>query len=270
MRMGRKPDGKEISLAMPNAKTPPLRARWGHGFSALNFRRADECAAALRWLEPGAGERILDIGCGDGYYDWRISQSGARVTGIDVHEKRLAFARRHYGNGRTEFLNLDAERADLPAGSFDKALCLCVIEHLGDDERVLRNVHQALKPGGLFVLSADSLSNSGITPGERERHRRRYAVNTFYTEDVVRAKLSQAGFEIDDVGYVLHTPGALRLVRISWKLDDLPAALIPLRFLAYLLLGAAYKASSASRGPLPRPATAGLTLIVKARKRAEH
>lgn len=254
---------------MSHSKTPPVWARWGHGFSALNFRRADECAAALRWLDPGEGERILDVGCGDGYYDWRISQSGARVTGIDVHEKRLAFARRHYGNGRTEFLNLDAARADFPPDSFDKALCLCVMEHLRDDERVLRNISRAMKPGGRFVFSADSLSNSGITPEERERHRRRYAVNAFYTEDVVRAKLSLAGFDIDDVGYVLHTPGALKLVRISWKLDDLPKALIPLRYFIYIMLGAAYKVSPASLDHRPPPSTSGLTLIVKAHRRAE-
>ena len=71
-------------------------ARWGRGFGRLNFRRADECDVVLRWLEPAAGERILDVGSGDGYYDWRISRSPAHVTGIDVHEKRLAFARRHY------------------------------------------------------------------------------------------------------------------------------------------------------------------------------
>jgi SAM-dependent methyltransferase len=243
-------------------------ARWGHGFSRLNFRRADECDAVLRWLNPGPGERILDVGCGDGYYDWRISQSGALVTGIDLHEKRLAFARMHYGGVRTEFLAMDAEQADFPDGSFDKALSLCVMEHLRDDERVMRNVSRAMKPGGCFAFSADSLSNAEIRPEERERHRRRYAVKTFYTEDIVREKLSRAGFDIEETGYVLSTPGALRLVRLSWKLDDLPTALIPLRFLGYLVLGAAYKASSAFRGRPQEPNAAGLTLIVRARKRA--
>lgn len=243
-------------------------ARWGRYFSRLNFRRADECDAVLRWLDPGAGERVLDVGCGDGYYDWRISRAGARVTGIDVHEKRLAFARRHYGDDRTEFLNLDAEKAEFPPGSFDKALSLCVMEHLGDDERVMRNVSRAMKPGGCFAFSADSLSNPGITPEEREHHRRRYAVNTFYTEDIVREKLSRAGFDLEGTGYVLTTPGALRLVRLSWKLDDLPAALVPLRLLIYLILAVIYKTSSAFRGGPPEAATAGLTLIVRARKRA--
>ncbi|MGZ5454592.1 MAG: class I SAM-dependent methyltransferase [Candidatus Aminicenantales bacterium] len=243
-------------------------ARWGRGFSRLNFRRAVECDVVLRWLEPAPGERILDVGCGDGYYDWRVSRSGAHVTGIDVHEKRLAFARRHYGNDRTQFLFMDAERMDLPPGSFDKALSLCVMEHLGDDQRVMQNISQALKPGGRFAFSADSLSNPGIMPEERERHRRRYAVNTFYTEEVVRRKLDRAGFELEAVEYVLATSGDLRLVRLSWKFDHLIPALIPARFLGYLLLGAVYRLSSASRHRLPEAAKTGLTLIVRARKRS--
>ncbi len=242
-------------------------ARWGRGFSRLNFRRADECDAVLRWLDARAGERILDIGCGDGYYDWRIGRSGARVTGIDVHEKRLAYARRRYGNDRTEFLRMDAERADLPPGSFDKAMSLCVMEHLGDDERVMRNVARALKPGGRFAFSADSLSSPGITTEERERHRRRYAVNTFYTADIARGKLDRAGFDIEQTGFVMATPGALKFVRLSWKLDDLPPALAPARALGYLVLGAAHKASPSAGGRQPELATAGLTLIVQARKR---
>lgn len=243
-------------------------ARWGRHFSRLNFRRKAECDLALRWLAAAAGERILDVGCGDGYYDWRMSRSGASVTGIDVHEERLAFARRRYGDERTEFLELDAESADFRESAFDKALSLCVLEHLGDDERVLRNVARAVKTGGRLVLSADSLTSPAITPVERERHRRRYAVNTFYTADNVAEKLSRAGFEIERTAYVLSSVWALRLVRISWRLDDLRPALVLLRPPGYLALGAAYAASSVFRRRAPESNSNGLTLIVQARKRA--
>jgi SAM-dependent methyltransferase len=243
-------------------------ARWGRSFGALNFRRADECAGILRWLDPAAGERILDVGSGDGYYDWLISRSGAHVTGIDLHEKRLAFARAHYASERTEFLALDAEQADFPPGSFDKAMSLCVIEHLGDDEKVLRNISRAMKPGGLLVFSGDSLSNPGIRAEEKDRHRQRYAVRTFYTPEIVRDKLSRAGFDVEETRYVMDSPFALRLVRLSWKLDDLPGAFVPLRFLGYLVLGAFWKASRLRSGGGHPSSTGGLTLLVRARKRA--
>ena len=244
-------------------------ARWGRGFSRLNFRRAEECDAVLRWLDAQAGERVLDVGSGDGYYDWRISRTGARVTGIDLHEKRLAFARKHYGCDLTEFLSMDAERADFPPGSFDKAMSLCVMEHLGDDERVMRNVCRALKPGGRFAFSADSLSSPGIRAEERERHRTRYAVKTFYSPEIVSDKLARAGFEIEETRYVMDRPIDLRLVRLSWRLDDLPPGLMPLRTLGYLALGAIWRASRAGRRRRSTSVSqGGLTLLVRARKRA--
>jgi len=250
-----------------NRKISPLSpARWGRSFSRLNFRRVEEGKVILGWLDPRPGERILDIGCGDGYYDWRISRTGAAVTGIDLHEKRLAFARSRYGCDRLEFILQDAEGADFPQGSFDKALSLCVMEHLGDDERVMANVSRALKPGGRFVFSADSLSHAGIRPEEKERHRRRYAVNTFYTLDVVRDKLSRAGFEIEETRYVLTSRPDLKLARLSWKLDDFPPVLVPLRFLGYLVLGAAWKISSSFGRKKAAFQANGLTLLVRARK----
>jgi 2-polyprenyl-3-methyl-5-hydroxy-6-metoxy-1,4-benzoquinol methylase len=246
-----------------------IGARWGRGFSRLNFRRADECDGVLRWLEARAGERILDVGSGDGFYDWRISRTGARVTGIDLHEKRLAFARKHYGSDLAEFLLMDAEKADFPPGSFDKALSLCVMEHLGDDEKVMRNVARALKPGGVFVFSADSLSNAGLRPEERDRHRTRYAVKTFYTPEIVRDKLTRAGFDVEETRFVMDAPLALKLVRVSWKLDDLPASLVPVRTLGYLALGALWKAAGKGRSVgRVGPKAGGLTILVRSKKRA--
>ncbi len=235
-------------------------------FSRLNFRRMEECATIIRWLDARRGECVLDIGCGDGAYDKKISGTGATVQGIDIHEKRLSAARKYYQGVRTEFHYMDASRLEFPDASFDKAMSLCVVEHLEDDELVMRNVARALKPGGLFVLSADSLSTPGITPDERTRHQRKYAVNTFYTVDIVREKLSQAGFDILETRYIFSSPRDLKFIRLSWKLDKLPGWLGPIRLLGYAVLGTARKVASLASKRRASPAEGGLTLLVKARK----
>lgn len=237
-------------------------------FSRLNFRRMEECATILRWLDPRPGEKVLDIGCGDGAYDRKIARAGAEVTGVDIHEKRLAAARKYYQSEGVRFLDMDASRLDLPDAAFDKALSLCVVEHLADDELVMRNLCRVLKPGGLFVFSADSLSHPELTADERSRHRKRYAVNTFYTIDVVSGKLDRAGFDLVEARYILTTARDLRFIRLSWKLDDLPGALAPLRLGGYAALGAARKLASLVPGYSARPLVGGLTLLVRARKRA--
>lgn len=138
-----------------------------------NFRRREECRILLRWLAPRPDERILDIGCGDGYYDALIAKSGAYVVGIDVHPKRLRIAASKNQNERTEYHFADAERMGFEEATFDKVLSLCVMEHLQDDLRVLGHVFRVLKPGGSFVFSADSLSNPELRPLERLRHKER-------------------------------------------------------------------------------------------------
>jgi len=226
----------------------------------------EECATILRWLDAGPGEHVLDIGCGDGHYDKKISRTGASVRGIDIHERRLAAARGFHRDGRTDFHFMDASRLDFPDASFDKALSLCVVEHLEDDELVMRNVARVLKPGGLFVFSADSLSTPGITDEERERHRRAYAVNTFYTDGLVRDKLARSGFEVLETRYILARPADLAAVRLSWKLDRLPKTLFFVRTPGYGILGLARKAATIFSRAGNGSAAGGLTLLVKARK----
>jgi SAM-dependent methyltransferase len=234
-----------------------------------NIRRAEECSTLLRWLDPKPGERILDVGCGDGYYDSIIAGSGAHVTGIDIHEQRLRLARRRFGGARTDFLWMDGERMDLAAASFDKAVSFCVIEHFSDDESAIRNVSKALKKGGLFVFSADSLSHPGIRPKEREFHRRLFAVHVYYTRETVEPKLARAGFEIVRTQYLHNSSRSLRLFRLSWKLDALRGWRRIFRTAGYAALGSIGQVilrTSQQRTDGPEN---GLTLLVMARRRAD-
>lgn len=243
------------------------RAVWlGQCLYHRNIRRMEECDTLLEWLDPRPGESILDIGCGDGFHDARITARGAAVVGIDIHESRLAFARRHNSSPRAQYRSLDATRMDFADNSFDKAISFCVIEHFTDEAAVLRNIARVLKPGGRLLLSADSLSNPEVTPAERETHRRRYAVNTFYTEDVLRKRLEQAGLELERTRYILTAPLTLALVRLSWRLDDLPRALAPLRAAAYFTLAWPGKPVVGLAERLAGRADSGLMLLAAARK----
>lgn len=252
-----------MSANTKNSFSPSLFFR---RLSRFNFRRRQECATILSWLDARPGEAILDVGCGDGYYDSLVAGAGASVLGIDIHPRWLPFAQKYYGGARAEFIHMDAEEMDLPGRVFDKALSLCVVEHFRRDEAALRNIARVLKPGGRFVFSADSLSNPGISDAERARHRRRYAVNTFYDEAMVTAKLARAGFAVERMQYILHTPFALALARGSWKLDNLPGALAPVRSLGYLGLWALERTAAPFAKKRAAAAPGGLTLLVQARK----
>jgi 2-polyprenyl-3-methyl-5-hydroxy-6-metoxy-1,4-benzoquinol methylase len=252
------PDGRlrRLSLALYRA------------LSHRNFRRMAECRQLIRWLDPQPRERILDVGCGDGFYDAEITRrGGSRVLGIDINEQRLAVANKRHASDRVEFRFMDAEEMSLDDESFDKAVSFCVIEHFGHDDRVLAHVRRALKPGGRLFLSADSLSNPELRDAERERHRRRYAVNTFYTPEILGRKLAEAGFEMQRTRYILTTPLSLALARLSWHLDDLPQPLLPVKGLGYLMLGTVGRLISGVSELARRRPDSGLTILASARKR---
>ncbi len=251
-----------MSAKTKNSFSPGLFFR---RLSCFNFRRRQECSILLRWLDARPGEAILDVGCGDGYYDALISRTGARVLGIDIHTRMLPFAQKYYSDERTKFVFMNAEEMDLPPQSFDKVMSLCVVEHFDRDEKVLQHISRVLKPGGRFVFSADSLSNPGITNAERSLHRRRYAVKTFYTTGIIVAKLAGADLAVERMQYILQRPLDLALARVSWKLDDLPAWLGIIRFLGYVGLWAAQGMASLFLRE-DAAATGGLTLLVSARK----
>ncbi|MCX8159587.1 MAG: methyltransferase domain-containing protein [Candidatus Saccharicenans sp.] len=220
----------------------------------------------MRWLDPRPGEKILDVGCGDGFYTERIASKGAEAVGIDIRQKALNKARNRSSSPKLNFMEMNAEELDFPENYFDKVISLCVIEHLQDDERTLRQIARSLKPGGRLFLSADSLSCPGIRAKEKESHRRRYRVNQFYDREVVLNKLQQAGLKVERCQFVLSSPLALALARFSWKLDDLPSLFLPVRLIGYLFLGTIGLFALCLAEPPPERRNYGLTLLVEASK----
>lgn len=121
-------------------------------------------AARHRWLavllEVAAGDRVVDLGCGDGVTLEVLAArlDGGVVVGLDTAVPALAEAAGRLGKRRSEG-RVALVRADLSAPlpltdrSVDKAICHNVLESLADPDAFLREAHRALRPGGRLVLS---------------------------------------------------------------------------------------------------------------------
>ncbi len=103
-----------------------------------------------------AGQRILDVGCGNGYHCLRLSGAGAeRVIGIDpsprfVHQFH---ALKHYcPDIAVDVLPLGIEHMPANLHGFDTVLSMGVIYHRRDPEGHIRELMGCLRPGGLLVL----------------------------------------------------------------------------------------------------------------------
>jgi 2-polyprenyl-3-methyl-5-hydroxy-6-metoxy-1,4-benzoquinol methylase len=93
--------------------------------------------------------RLLDVGCGKGYFVAEAAKAGFQSAGIDISSSGVAFARNQ--------LNVVAHCADicdntLPAGGFDVATCWATIEHLPYPLDTLKAIFRVLRPGGWLFL----------------------------------------------------------------------------------------------------------------------
>jgi SAM-dependent methyltransferase len=102
--------------------------------------------AALDLLDPQPGERILDIGCGEGSLTKKIIDRGATVLGVDASPEMIAAARAH----GVDALLLPAEDMQFFV-EFDAAFSNATLHWVLHKEQAARAIFRALKPGGRFA-----------------------------------------------------------------------------------------------------------------------
>jgi ubiquinone/menaquinone biosynthesis C-methylase UbiE len=101
-------------------------------------------------------ERILDVGCGPGFYVAELlDEVGAEgsVLGVDVSPQMLAIAaKRCEGRANVEFREGPATKLPVEDASVDAALSVQVLEYVADTGAALAEIHRAVRPGGRVVL----------------------------------------------------------------------------------------------------------------------
>lgn len=111
-------------------------------------------------LAPVAGERILDLGCGDGYLTARLAARGCDVVGVDASAAQVEAARQAGVQARV----LAAEGLDFES-EFDAVFSNATLHWVREADRAIAAVWRALKPGGRFVAE---LGGAGCVARIRE------------------------------------------------------------------------------------------------------
>jgi len=100
----------------------------------------------LDWLAPQTGERILDLGCGDGVLTEKLVVAGADVLGIDASQDMIDGATSRGLNVRIA----DGHALDFD-NEFDAVFSNAALHWMTNPDAVIAGVAKALKPGGRFV-----------------------------------------------------------------------------------------------------------------------
>lgn len=104
--------------------------------------------ALIDLLDPQAGERILDLGCGTGDIAVAMSKRGAHVVGVDASPAMIASARERFPD--QDFRVADAAELPFETG-FDAVYSHAVLHWVPRADEAARSIARALKPGGRFV-----------------------------------------------------------------------------------------------------------------------
>lgn len=128
---------------------------WLHAPHSIRWAHKEGLSRIVRkWIR--AQDRLLDVGCGDAWYTARFADTGATVTGIDVSERAIGFAK--IICPKATFVVGSADHLPFPDGSFDVVTCIQVIEHLTEEtgQNALQEFRRVLRPGGLMIISVPS------------------------------------------------------------------------------------------------------------------
>jgi cyclopropane fatty-acyl-phospholipid synthase-like methyltransferase len=165
------------------------------------------------WLRGHLREgrvRTFDAGCGNGAFSIYAARRGNEVVSASFSERELEATRRRaqaLGVTGIDFLTLDLRELEdhlASLGRFDQIICLETIEHLSDDQRLLRTLSRMLEPGGQLLLTTPFDGHLPLYSEERHPSAAEDGshVRYGYSPQQLRAIVEAAGLEVRDESFV--------------------------------------------------------------------
>lgn len=104
----------------------------------------------IKHLGPQVNGKYIDVCCGSGNYTTAIYNQGVNLSGIDISEVMLAKARAK--NKSINWIQGDAHKLPFENSSFDGALCINAIHHLGNLKSAFKEIVRILKPKSKLII----------------------------------------------------------------------------------------------------------------------
>jgi len=147
-------------------------------------------AEALDLFDVGAGDRVLDVGCGTGFATAGLLEHTERVHGLDQSPHQLERAFEKFGTrGAVRFALGDAERLPYRDDAFDGVWSSGSIEYWPDPVTALRELRRVARPGAPVLVVGPNYPSSTLFQKLAD------AIMLFYDEDEADRMFREAGFE---------------------------------------------------------------------------
>jgi len=155
----------------------------------------------LEWLAPQSGERVLDLGCGDGVLTAKLVERGCDVVGVDASPQQIAAAKAAGLNA------IVADGASLPfTGEFDAVFSNAALHWMKQPDEVIAGVFRSLRKDGRFVAEFGAQGNVATIRGAIHAELRDRCIDPdlldpwyFPSEEEYRCKLEAVGFRVERI-----------------------------------------------------------------------
>lgn len=240
----------------PQTIGPAAYARW-RGTTLGAVTEALEHRLVHQLLGDVAGQRALDLGCGDGLLTSALAARGAYAVGIDVDRRMLvtAHSRPAHSAGRSAFIEGRIEQLPFQDGLFDVVVAVTVFCFLPDPAAALREAVRVLRPDGRLVIG--ELGRWSMWAGRRRIRARLggsplWKAARFRTAGELRSLVRRAGVAVTSVRGAVYYPPVGWMARVLAIAD---------RWLSPLTtLGAAFIVVAGTKGRSSRPLRRRTTL----------
>ncbi|MBZ5536986.1 MAG: class I SAM-dependent methyltransferase [Acidobacteriia bacterium] len=122
--------------------------RFRHQTSSPYFSETEK--TLLDRVQSRRGQRLLEVGCGEGGNLFFLGESEATLFGIDLFPNKLIFARSQLS--KCGFACSRADQLPFPGECFDIVLCRDVLHHLPEREATLKEISRVCRPGGKIII----------------------------------------------------------------------------------------------------------------------
>lgn len=152
--------------------------------------------------------KVLDFGCGSGYFVGELAQRGYQSFGLDISHEAIQFGQRQ---GIRNIDVIDAHKINYPDNYFQAVLSLDVLEHLEDASWAIQEMERVLAPTGVAIIMVPAFQFLWGVQDEVAHHYRRYTMRS-----LVRAVRTSSGLDVVRSSYFntfLFAPiAAIRLI----------------------------------------------------------
>ncbi len=242
------PNNAQAQIELHRTLAPRYAYRYGFEFSRL-FQQ--DWHAEMISHVPVDATRLLDIGCGTGFFLAELMERHSGAVGLDISHEMLAVSDRYVQDAR--LVTGDAEQLPFLRGVFQAVFCKGSLHHTRDHIGFLSNCRRMLRPDGVLIMSEPCNDNPVIRLARKLLYKKSQHFDEGdqgFTRRGIVGLCERAGFEVtrvrkygvlaytfagfpDHLGILRFVPGSAWLTRLFIRIDRLICAVPGLSIMGF-------------------------------------